>query len=69
MKVAQVTLVRDDPATSTILAKTYVESVPCWNIEWTPTHVVFYIDTEDKQKLIAYRADRVYEVVTEDNDG
>lgn len=66
MKIAHVTLVRlDEPATATILAKQYQESIPFWNIEWTPHHVVFYVDPKDTKRVVAYRSDRVYEVVTE----
>jgi len=69
MKLAYVTLSRiDEPATATILAKQYQETIPCWDIHWTPNHVVFYVDPADTKKIIAYRADRVFEVITEDRE-
>lgn len=67
MKLAHVILSRiDEPATATILAKQYQETIPCWDIHWTPNHVVFYVDATDTKKIVAYRADRVFEVITED---
>lgn len=66
MKLAHVTLVRDDLATATIIVKQYVETVPFWKITWAPQHVVFHVDETDENKLAVYRADRVYEIVTED---
>ena len=68
MKLAHVTLVRDEPATATILAKQYVETIPFCKIEWTPHHVVFYIDESDEQRIVAYRADRIYWMHTENLD-
>lgn len=67
MKIAHVTLVRlDEPATATILAKQYQESIPFWNIEWTNNHVVLYTNPKDTKHVIAYRSDRVFEIITED---
>lgn len=66
MKLANVTLVRDDPATMTILSKQYIETVPFWKITWAPHHVVFHVDEADENKLVVYRADRIYELSTED---
>jgi hypothetical protein len=66
MKLAHVTLVRDEPATATILAKQYIETIPFWKITWAPHHVVFHTDEADENKLCVYRADRVYEISTED---
>lgn len=66
MKLANVTLVRDEPATATILAKQYVETVPFWKITWAPQHVVFHVNETDENIIISYRADRIYEIVTED---
>lgn len=66
MKLANVTLVRDDPATVTILSKQYIETVPFWKITWAPHHVVFHVDEADENKLVVYRADRIYELSTED---
>lgn len=64
MHLAYITLMRDEP--TTILAKQYQETIPFWKLVWTPTHVVFYTDVSDEQKFIAYRADRVYELVADD---
>jgi hypothetical protein len=66
MKLANVTLVRDDLATATILAKQYIETVPFWKITWTPHHVVFHVNEADENAIVVYRADRIYELVTED---
>ncbi len=66
MKLAHVTLVRDEPATATILAKQYIETVPFCKITWAPQHVVFHVDEADENDIVVYRADRIYELVTED---
>lgn len=66
MKLAHVTLIRDEPATATILAKQYVESVPFWKITWAPHHVVFHLNEADEDMIVVYRADRIYELVTEE---
>ena len=66
MKLAHVTLVRDEPATATIIAKQYIETVPFWKITWAPQHVVFHVDEADENDIVVYRADRIYELVTED---
>ncbi len=63
MKIAHVTLVREESATSTILTKYYQESIPFTDITWAPQHIVFHVSDT---KLVAYRSDRVYELVTED---
>jgi hypothetical protein len=68
MKIAHVTLVRDDPATATIFAKQYQESIPHYKITWSPSHVVFHTNENDETEIVAYRADRVYEIVTEELD-
>lgn len=68
MKLAYVTLVRDEPATATILAKQYTETVPFWKITWAPHHVVFHVNEDDENELVVYRADRIYEIVTEDQE-
>jgi hypothetical protein len=64
MKLANVTLIRDEP--SAILAKQYVESVPFWKITWSHNHVIFHVNRLDDYDIVAYRSDRVYEIVTED---
>jgi hypothetical protein len=66
MKLANVTLVRDEPATATILAKQYVETVTFWKITWAPHHVIFHVNRLDNNDIVVYRADRIYEIVTED---
>jgi hypothetical protein len=66
MKIAHVTLVREDTGTATILAKQYVESVPFCKITWAPQHVIFHTNSEDENSIVVYRADRIYEIVTED---
>ncbi len=66
MKIANITLVRDEPATATIIAKQYIESIPFWKITWTPNHVVFHTKEDDENEILAYRSDRIYELVTED---
>lgn len=63
MKLAHVTLIRDKQ--SPIYEDTYIETVPFWDIHWAPHHVVFFIDEADDKKIVAYRADRVFELVTE----
>lgn len=66
MKIANITLIRDiEPAAATILARQYIESVPFWKITWTPHHVVLHVDEADENDIVVYRADRIYELVTE----
>lgn len=66
MKLAHVTLVREEPATATILTKQYIETVPFWKITWAPNHVVFHTNASDVNEIVAYRSDRIHEIVTED---
>jgi hypothetical protein len=66
MKYAHITLIRDDLATATILAKQYVETIPFWKITWSPHHVVFHTSEADEYEIVAYRSDRIYELVTEE---
>jgi hypothetical protein len=66
IKIANVTLIRDEPATATIIAKQYIESIPFWKITWAPQHVIFHVDEADENELVVYRSDRIYELVTED---
>jgi hypothetical protein len=66
MKLAHVTLVREDPATATILSKQYQETVPFYKITWSQHHVIFHTNELDEEDMVVYRADRVYEIVTED---
>lgn len=69
MKLAHVTLIRtsEQPA-SAIMSHQYQETIPFWKIEWTPQHVVFFVDEADDRKILAYRADRVFDIVTEDHE-
>ena len=69
MKLAHVTLIRtsEQPA-SAIMAFQYQETVPFWKITWAPHHVVFHVDEADENKIVCYRADRVFELVTEDHE-
>ena len=61
MKVANVTLIRDGE-TSPMVSRTYTEEVRGFSrIEWSPSHVVFYMKDDT---IIAYKADRVHELVT-----
>jgi len=66
MKLATLVLIRDEPATATILAKQYIESVPFWKITWAPQHVVFHTNDADENELVVYRADRIFEFSTGD---
>lgn len=66
MKLATLVLIRDEPATATILAKQYIESVPFWKITWAPQHVVFHTNETDENELVVYRADRIFEFSTGD---
>jgi hypothetical protein len=66
MKLATLVLIRDEPATATILAKQYIESVPFWKITWAPQHVVFHTNEADENELVVYRADRIFEFSTGD---
>ncbi len=67
MKLAHVTLIRtaEQPA-SAIMSAQWQETVPFWKMTWAPQHVVFHVDTDDEDKMVVYRADRVFEIVTED---
>ena len=65
MKVAIATLIRDGE-TSPMVTRTYVEEVRGFSrIEWSPSHVVFYMKDDT---IIAYKADRVHELVTHFED-
>jgi hypothetical protein len=67
MKLANITLIRDnEPATATILARQYIETVPFWKITWAPHHVIFHVNEANEQDIVVYRADRIYELVTEE---
>lgn len=66
MKLATLVLIRDEPASATILAKQYIESVPFWKITWAPQHVVFHTNEADENELVVYRADRIFEFSTGD---
>ena len=68
MKLAHVTLVREDISTATILDKQYIETVPFWKITWAPNHVIFHTIASDENAIVVYRSDRIYEIVTEDMD-
>lgn len=69
MKLAQVTLIRSvDQSSSAVLSREYQETLPFWKIEWTPHHVVFHVDEDDENKIVAYRSDRVFEIVTMDHE-
>lgn len=63
MKLAHVTLIRDKQ--SPIYEDTYRETVPFWKITWAPQHVVFHTNASDENDLVVYRADRIFELVTE----
>jgi len=67
MKLAHVTLIRtaEQPA-SAIMSTQWQETIPFWKVMWAPQHVVFHVDTDDEDKMVVYRADRVFEIVTED---
>jgi hypothetical protein len=67
MKVAQITIIRtSDQNTSSILLSEYIETIPFWKITWAPQHIIFHTDMNDENQIIAYRADRIFDVVTED---
>ncbi len=60
MKVAQVELYRIGES-SPMVSKTYFEKVSGHiRIEWTPHHVVFVMKDST---VLAYKADRVHEIV------
>jgi len=62
MKVANVTLIRDEHETSAIMNSTYVEEVRGYeSIDFGHTHIVFHMVDNN---LIAYRADRVFDMAT-----
>jgi hypothetical protein len=66
MKLAHVVLIRDQSAGSSILSKQYIEDVPFWKITWAPHHVIFHVDENDENNVVVYRADRIYELSSED---
>lgn len=69
MKLAHVTLIRtSEQPVSAIMSHQYQETVPFWKIHWAPQHVVFYVDEADDTKIVVYRADRVFEIVTEKHE-
>ena len=63
MKLVHVTLVRDKQ--SPIYEDTYQETIRFWKITWTPQHVVFHTNDQDENDIIAYRAERIFELITE----
>lgn len=67
MKLAHVTIIKtaEQPA-SAIMSTQHQETIPFWTIHWAPQHVVFFVDEADETKIVAYRADRVFEIITED---
>lgn len=61
MKIAHVTLIRDEEP-SAIVTKHYREEVRGFDsIQWAPSHVVFKMVDGT---IIAYHADRIHELVT-----
>lgn len=66
MKVAKLTLSRDDGNTSSIITKQYVEMIPFWKITWAPHHVVFHTNEADENSLVAYHVSKVHEIETEE---
>jgi hypothetical protein len=65
MKSATVTLIRDGEI-SPMMSRTYVEEVRgISDIQSTPTHIVFELNDGN---VIGYKADRVYEFVTYNED-
>ena len=68
MRIAHVTLIRGDAETATIIARQQVETVPFWKITWAPQHVVLHVNPDDENEIIVYKADRVFELVTENID-
>lgn len=67
MKLAHVTLIRtSDQHASAIMMSQYQETIPFWKITWAPQHVIFHTNDRDENKFVAYRSDRVFEIVTED---
>lgn len=65
MMLAHVTLIRSDVPTATIIAREYQESIPFWKITWSPDHVIFHVDETNENRFVAYKNDRVHEIVTE----
>lgn len=64
-KIASVTLIREGEV-SAIMNKTYVEEVRGFvSIEWAPSHVVFKMFDGT---LIAYKASRIYELTTHNEE-
>ncbi len=62
MNGAYVTLVRPEDEISTIMTRRYQEDVRGFRkIEWVPNHIIFHMKDDT---LIAFHADRVFEVVT-----
>lgn len=69
MKLAHVTIIKTtEQPTSAIMSTQYQETVPFWKIYWAPQHVVFFVDEADESKIVAYRSDRVFELITEDHE-
>ena len=61
MKVAYIELYRIGE-TSPMVSKIYREEVRGFRkIEWTPQHIVFHMKDDT---MIAYKADRVHEIIT-----
>ena len=61
INIAHVTLIRDGDA-SAIMNRTYVEEVRgFFDITWAPNHVIFNMNDGTS---VAYKADRVHELVT-----
>jgi hypothetical protein len=49
-----------------MVSKTYREEVRGFRkIEWTPQHIVFHMKDDT---MIAYKADRVHEIITADEE-
>jgi hypothetical protein len=67
MKVAIVTLVRDvEEAAASVFNVNYTENVRGFSeIVWAPSHIVFQYENGN---VIAYKADRVFELVVTTED-
>ncbi len=66
MKVAHVTVIRTaDQSASSIMNAQRQETVPFWKITWAPHHIVFHTNEQDENDIVVYRADRIFELVTE----
>jgi hypothetical protein len=65
MKSATVTLIREGEA-SPMMSRTYDENIRgISDIQPTPTHIVFVLNDGN---VVGYKADRVYEFVTYNED-